>query len=128
MRETKEKTIGVHTYRVTQLGALTGRKVFARMLKTLGPLASSGGADLSKAVGNLEEDFEYLCDTFAKTTSVSGGEFGAKAPQLDTIFDAHFVGRYEDMIAWLVFALEANFGGFFRALGKTAPDTPETTA
>jgi hypothetical protein len=101
---------------------LTGRKVFARLAKTLGPAAVKG-LDVAKALESLEEDFEFLCDTFAKHTAVTGGDYGSKAPQLDSIFDAHFVAKYPEMLQWLVFCLEVNFAGFFPGLGTIASVT-----
>jgi hypothetical protein len=127
MRETKSKEIGGHIYQVTQLGALEGRKVLARLAKALAPLAAPGeiSARIGAVVAGLkEEDIEQLCDTFAKHTCVTGGEYGSKAPPLGPIFDAHFVAKYEDLVQWLVFSLRVNFEGFFQGLGAKLGDSP----
>jgi len=38
-------------------------------------------------------------------------------PNLKDIFDAHFAGEYEELIGWLKFAIEVNFGSFFQKAG-----------
>lgn len=121
MRETRKETIGEYTYETTQLGALTGRKAFARIAKLAAPaLAAAGDGDnpiaaLAKAFG--DEDVDYFCDVFAPTTTVTGGAYGSKQPQLSGVFDLHFAGKYMDLTKWLLFCLEANFGSFFSELG-----------
>lgn len=131
MRETKSKQIGSrgYTYHVTQFGAKEGGRVLVRLLKMVG--AAAGGAlsgdDESafslEAIGRLlsnlaesvtEDDFDYLCDTFAKATNVSGGDFkGPVSLTTDGLFDLHFAGAYAELGQWLMFAIEVNFGSFF---------------
>jgi hypothetical protein len=131
MRETKQKQIGDrgHVYHVTQFGARHGGRVLVRLLKMIGgaageALKSEGEFDM-QAVGNVvanlaesvsENDFDFLCDTFAKTTSV---EIEGKTIPLTTegIFDLHFAGAYVELGQWLLFAVEVNFGGFLDAGG-----------
>ena len=127
MRETKQKQIGTrgHTYHVTQFGARHGGRVLVRLLKMIGGAAGEamkGDADgfdmrtVGGMVSNLaetvnEDDFDYLCDTFAKTTSI---ELDGKVVSLTTegLFDLHFAGAYIELGQWLLFAVEVNFGGF----------------
>lgn len=129
MRETKKKKIGdrEYTYHVTQFGAREGGRVLVRLLKMVGGAvgeAVKGEAEhfdmttVGKMIGNLadtvsEEDFDYLCDTFAKASEVSGGEY--REPVLlttDGVFDLHFAGAYVELGQWLLFAVEVNFGSF----------------
>lgn len=104
-RELKERTISGTTYRVHQLGALQGRKVLARLGKVLAVVQSDKLESLL-----AEDEVDYLCDTFGRTTEV---HLGDKWPQLSDVFDEHFAGRYADLLSWLMFALEVNFGSFF---------------
>lgn len=130
MRETKTKTIGSRgfTYHVVQFGAKEGGRVLVRLLKMVGSAAGGAlaGDDESaftlEAIGRVisdlaesvsEADFDYLCDTFAKATSVSGGDFNGPVPlTTEGLFDIHFAGQYAEMASWLAFAIEANYGSF----------------
>lgn len=134
MFKVESQRIGVHTYKVTQLDAITGRRAFTRLLKLIGPAMSKldgmGESSLARAmaelVGHLEEgDVDYFCDTFSAVTEVSGGKYAKAAPQLDTVFLSHFAGEYLEMTQWLVFCMKVNFASFFagagQALGNQAP-------
>lgn len=143
MRKTETRTIGAHQYKVHQLGANEGRRVLGRLLKIVGPLlgaADSGSAKgkvnemaalkaVMGAVENLkDEDVDYFCDTFGKN---SEAKVGNGWPTVSEIFDAHFAGEYAEMLGWLKFCIEVNFGSFFRqaidqAKGKEPPsqETP----
>lgn len=129
---TESRVIGAHSYEVTQMGALQGRKVLTRLLKIVGPayaMVSSKGVEaaLSEVVTALsEEDTEYFCSAFEPLTSVSIGD---KKPRLSGIADIHFAGDYMSLIKWLVFCFEVNFSSFFRDLksagaGRLASGTP----
>ena len=101
--ETFNKTIGSHEYQTTQLGALEGRKVIARM---------QAAAAKAQATGEVSEDLsEFLYETFSKRSSVN---IGGKWPPLKDIFDLHFAGPsgYKEMGEWLDWCVEVNFGGF----------------
>jgi len=145
MRETKAKQIGDRgvTYHVTQFGARHGGRVLVRLLKMVGgaageALKSDGDFDM-QAVGNVvanlaesvsEDDFDYLCDTFSKTTAI---EVDGKTMPLTTegLFDLHFAGAYLELGQWLLFAVEANFGSFLDAGGivrKAANDLPASAS
>lgn len=115
MIESKTKTIGNHDYRVTQLGALKGRKVLTRLFKVIGPVvaaAVSGGQNLAHALDGVDEDtVEYLCDAFAARTEVDG-------VALDKVFEIHFAGNYAEMVKWLAFCVEFNFASFLDEFKK----------
>lgn len=123
MLETKTTRIGVHQYKVTELDAVLGRRVFVRLLKIAGPALAKleGGLDegaLASALTDLltrlePSDFDYFCDTFASVTEVSGGKYSKTSPQLDDVFSLHFASNYLDMFAWLAFCLKLNFASFF---------------
>jgi hypothetical protein len=137
MRETKTKAIGDrgYSYNVTQFGARQGGRVLVRLLKIVGGAAGeamkSGGesfdmATIGKTVSSLassvnESDFDWLCDTFAPTTSVVGGSFSNPVPlSTEGLFDLHFAGAYAELALWITFAIEVNFGSFLPAGGLVA--------
>lgn len=126
MFKVESKRIGVHDYKVTQLDAVTGRRVFTRLVKLIGPslakLEGGGeaklGAALAELLGQLDEQsVDYFCDTFGAVTEVSGGQYGKAAPQLDTVFVTHFAGEYLAMTQWLIFCMKVNFSSFFAGAG-----------
>lgn len=147
----RAKQIGEHTYEVTQLDAVRGRRVFVRFAKLMMPALSEASAAASEAkqgaAGEVqgvaagrflkalervadavtEEDVEFFCEHFAPSTAVRGGQYGSKAPQLESVFALHFAGEYLGMMEWLLFCFEVNFGSFFARLGLTR-DTPQATA
>lgn len=131
MRQSLTESIGKYRYTITQLGATQGRRVYRRLLSLVGSAAesletSNEGAALKmigKLVANLsDEDLDFFCDTFAPVTSVSGGEFGNKNPQLDAIFEEHFSGRMIEMTKWLLACFKCNFSDLFQVLGSGAAE------
>lgn len=107
-REVLTREIGNHKYRTTQLGALQGRKVLARLESVAGGVIP-------------EELSEYLYDTFSGVSKVSGGIYGDKWPDLKSVFDNHFCGNYGEMGQWLKFCIEVNFANF---TGTPEPESP----
>lgn len=131
--ETREKKIGPHTYRVTQLGAKQGRSMLVRLVKICGPGlgsfvggigrgASSVDSALALGAGDAihdlttrlrEDEIGALMDEFAlQTVVVQSAEIELR---LSDVFDDHFAGRYDAMLAWTRFCLEVNFASFFGA-------------
>ncbi len=119
MRETKTQNIGAFQYSVTQLGATASRKVFVRLAKLFG--AGATGKDPIAAIlaALNDEDIDFLCDQFSKMTNVKLDE--KHSPLLASIFEEHFAGNIWDMLQWLGFCLEVNYGSFLGELGIT-PD------
>jgi len=127
--ETKEKLIGKNTYKVTQLGAVTGRKVFAKLMGLVGPAmaVAAGEGGVEKALASLfsgldDANMDYFCDQFAPNTMVSTG---GKLFKLSDIFDLHFAGNYGELASWLLFSLEVNFGDFLDVLKSRVVNAPE---
>jgi hypothetical protein len=142
--ETRERTIGEHTYRVTQLGTKRGSAMLVKLVKLLGPgcgsfigglgRAPSGNSGewesalalgLGDALHDLatrldEAQFAAVCDEFAKQTAVVLS--AELEPRLSDIFDDHFAGKYDVMLRWLRFCMEINFSSFFGA-GSTTSST-----
>jgi hypothetical protein len=106
------EVIGGHKYKTHQLGALQGREVLIRFVNAL----KKGGIE------NSVEDFNFFCDSFAPVTYV---QLGDKEPVLSSIFDAHFVGLYDEMIEWIKFCLKANFPSFFQTSKSESVPSPD---
>lgn len=120
MLKTETKQIGEYEYKVTQLDAITGKRAALRFARAVGPAlaAIAEGKSEAAAVVSLtssmtEEDLDYFCDIFAKSTSVVLAN--GKEPQLAPIFGVHFAGNYRAMMEWLLFCAVVNFGNFLGA-------------
>jgi hypothetical protein len=131
--EAKERRIGASHYRITQLPAKRGRAMLVRFVRLLGPGAGAfvgglgrGKASLDAALGigiadglhDLctrlnDEDLSAICDEFATYTVVIQSR--DIELQLSKVFDDHFAGRYDEMLAWLRACCEVNFSSFFGA-------------
>lgn len=135
--ESKERRIGGTLYRVTQLPAKRGRALLVRYVRLFGPGAGSfvGGlgrtpngafdAALTQGIAMGLHDFcerltdaelAHVCDEFAAFTVVV--ESREIERRLSDIFDDHFAGKYDDMLAWIRFASEVNFASFFVGSAK----------
>ncbi len=146
MREVKSKEINGVTFEVTQLGFKSGRAVFMRVSKLIGPslAALAHGAPslktvtsealltaLSKALMTVnDDDLEYLASQFGETTRFHKGDPSKspflKADNREELFSGNLVLFFQ----WLMFCLEVNFSDFLAAwagLSASAPsqDTPE---
>lgn len=129
----QSKEIGAHTYEVTPLNAIKGRAVFTRFAKMLAPFLGEiagngkeeGNERFSRALaavagGVSEDDMNFFCDAFAPTTCVvitDDATGRTRKPSLKETFGLHFVSRYDEMVKWLYFCFEVNFGSFFAAAG-----------
>lgn len=133
-RECRESgMIDGFTYKVTQLGAKEGRRVFARLVSTLGGAVGAlakevmnasegkqeGGVDAAQGVASFAdritpETLDFFCDTFSTYTLIC---HGATEQPMAREFDDHFAGRYAQMVQWLIFCIEVNFGSFLKGLG-----------
>lgn len=124
-RTNKTRKIGNHGYEVTQLGAIEGRRVFARLAQIVGgtvaAIAGAGGkVDPVKAFSSFTENLtpenmDFFCDTFAKFTQVHMPD--GKVLLLKDVFDDHFADNYGELVEWLTFCLEANYASFLGGAG-----------
>jgi hypothetical protein len=103
-------------------------------MKTLGkPIGNAiGGGEsidnavVGKIISGLSEsieadDIDFLCDEFSKTSDVQGGEetawrqFAQPVPlsaENGALLDMHFAGQYGELLQWLMFCVEVNYGDF----------------
>jgi len=147
MIKTESKAIGDrgYTYTVQQFGAREGGRMLVRLAKLLGKpvgdAVSAGDVLDIRAAGAViagladaisEDEFDHLCTSFGKRSTVSGGN-GEQAPQLQYgpktipladggIFDLHFAGAYVELVGWLAFALEVNYGSFLTVANAAKGD------
>lgn len=139
MREVQaqKRKIGDYSYRVTPLGVGKGKALLVRLARAMGPALAaavdgigSGGGSLAKLPAGVlapgirelaaslnEEDLDYAVEVLAETTEVSsGGEWA----ELDKLVEFHFRGAYDELLQWLWFSLEVNYGSFRRFLSTLA--------
>jgi hypothetical protein len=122
-RKVQDQVIGDTTYRVTQLGATTGSKVMFRLIRAFASIAAGLQTGQLSFESMTPEDFDWLVTTMQPTTKVqvvdvAAGNGSSKFVDLSFMFDDHFAGKYFEMVDWLKFALEVNFGPFADVLGK----------
>ena len=134
LAKSETRTIGEHTYKVTQMPAGKARKLFLRLLKTIGPAFSSLAAseaqeDEDGKLSSLGDAIVRLCadmsesDMDAIFEAVFNGGFVAlvddtrEKPLTLQNCDLHFMGRLFDQLRVLAFALEVNYQDFLGALG-----------
>lgn len=130
-RDVLEKEIAGHRYQVTLLDAKAATRMGVRLLKLMGPTTAGfiegtaggrGGAEQSIALGLSDaireittrltgDELVSIMEELAKLTVVALD--AEHHPRLSDIFDDHFCGRYDVMMAWLKFSLEVNFRSFF---------------
>lgn len=144
MREVQfqQRRIGDYTYRIKPLGVGKGKALLVRLARATGPALAAaidgvgaGAGSLAQlpagvlgpaikefAAGLNEEDLDYAVEALAAETEVSsGGEWA----QLGPLVEYHFRGAYDELLRWLVFALEVNYGSFLRAVGDLMPAPAE---
>lgn len=139
--------IGDYRYRVTQLGVTQGLEVMAELAKMLLPgmggmasgglgkilQADTGSQQFAMAATKLAQAIDSakvqkVVKVLAKTTAVFGEGFGDAGAPLDIHLEDHFAGRYGELVGWMKFALEVNYGNFFEGLknsGLLQPDTED---
>lgn len=126
-----ERDIAGRVYQTTLLGSKAGTRMSVRLLKLMGPTTSSfvdglaggrGDGEQSIALGVSDalreistrltgDELLSLMEELAKRTTVTLD--AEHQPRLSDIFDEHFSGKYDEMMAWLKFCLEVNFQSFF---------------
>jgi hypothetical protein len=118
---TKTVEIDGETYEIRLLDAVTGYRVYVKMLNAVGSafegLKLKGASDgelamqaVGAALANLSPELaEELRATFARSCClVKDG----KKPELKDIFLTHFRGRYGHLTKWLIACVKANFADF----------------
>jgi hypothetical protein len=142
-------------YRVTQLGAVDGRRLIVRLIKTMAPLLrgvemagakptpqgvlsrvleTSDGKVFGAVADFLQEFdgafFEELCEKFASATEVRVTDGSTERwPTLSTtVFDEHFAGRYGLMLRWFVRCLALNGADFLSAFSSMSRPSPGAAA
>jgi hypothetical protein len=133
------ETIGGYRYKVRQLGATDGLEVLTDLSKLLLPSLGAiigGGKTAVSSLMNAEVDGAAFGDAaehiaknlttnsvrdivakFAEVTDIYGPGFGDQGAPMDAHFEDHFAGRYSELLQWLRFALDLNFGSFLQGLG-----------
>lgn len=130
--KTVSRTINDKEVNIALLGALDGIKITTQLSKVVFPtLAALKGDGVSKsdldfkaliisALDSLEEvDLTEIIKKLFKEATVDSGEGAFPINP-----DVYFSGNYGELIDFLAFALEANFGSFFEAKFLKDMSTP----
>ena len=120
-------------FEVTQEGFATGRAIFVRVAKAIGPalaLIAEGSGRLAPALksaveGLNDQDLDYLAEKFGASTRYST-DGGVKWPYLSAADrEELFGGNLLLFFEWIAFALEVNYADFFGVLRARAARGPE---
>lgn len=123
--KTSEKEINGKQVKIVLVGAMDGIKITTQLSKVLFPaLGAMNGKEnsVSDIVGAALEhsdelDLEGIIKKLFSGSTVN--EFPIKP-------DEYFAGNYGELVDYLAFALEANFGSFFEAAILKSLDTQQT--
>lgn len=133
---------GGHTYRTEPLGAIEGSVLLVRIAQCIAPAVATGGdtAAVTKALFAVDasDTFRAACETFARRTTLVGVGPLWTAENKGALFDVHFRGRYDALVAWFAACVGENYGPFFatlagpgaaaflRGMGIPVPEKPAT--
>lgn len=123
LRKERVVTIGEHEYRMRQLGALEGRKLWLKLVHILAPalerLAKEKTLDEAALLGGLSTLLERLDEATVESLYAAFGrscelhivdDKGERWPKLEgAVFDEHFAGNYLAMSQWLAEGVAFNF-------------------
>jgi hypothetical protein len=127
--KSEERTIGEHTYRVTQLTALKSRELFSRLVRLLGPgvaaMVSAGQgisrSQISQMLGEIsqrvtDDELDHFCRVLGSSSQIVAA---GNAVTLDKeVIDVHFAGQLFNLFKWLAFALEVNYSDFLSVFAR----------
>ena len=132
---TAEITHGTCTYVLTHADASVGLAMGARLANMAAPLIAGArkGASPEAAIQyalqqpDLGANLQALAKAFAPFTTLRTAE-GVEA-DLSKVFEAHFAGRYDALLAWLVgvikFDLSSFLDGLLAASNELAAELPQ---
>lgn len=126
IKEKKTLELGGCTYVIRHAPASTALRAASTLMNGLAPLVNGfrrgKGGDLDKILLGVAEAFadpalgpnlERLCELFRPYTQVCWTENGAPfSKDLESIYEEHFAGRFDVLLAWLRAAVEFDLGGF----------------
>jgi hypothetical protein len=120
-RKSQSRSIGGKQYTVRQMGAKQGSRMLVRLMRVVANGLDGGKVSLAAIADGLDDDmFIKLVDELAPTTEVDLGD--GRVLTFDKVLDLQFAGQYQDMLEWLVFALEVNYSDFFSAFLRKKAD------
>lgn len=112
--KTAEKTINDKEVKIVLVGAIDGIKMTTQLSKILFPVIGSIRGDSTNisdiAIAALEYADELDLEGIIKKLFD-----GATVDEFPIKPDTYFSGNYGELVDYLAFALEANFGSFFEA-------------
>jgi len=117
----ESRTIGDHTYEVTQFPTTKALTMLNRLVcllgESIGTMTDDGGfsSAAKTLIGRLEgEDLAEFCQSLLEKVTIDG-----QKQQGEKYFDLHFAGQIGHLFEVVAFVLEVNFNDFLSVL-KTA--------
>lgn len=123
--KTVEKEINGKEVKIVLVGALEGIKITTQLSKALFPVIAAMKEKNANVVGLVGAALEHT-DEIDLEMIIKKLFDGATADEFPIKPDTYFSGNYGELIDYLAFALEANFGSFFEA--AILKDQSSTTA
>lgn len=125
MTKQAKKTINDKEVVIALVGAIDGIKITTQLSKVIFPALATLGKDktdvytlVGAVLENADEiDLEHIIKKLFEGSTVD--DFPIKP-------DTYFAGNYGELVDFLAFALEANFGSFFEAAILKSQATPLT--
>ena len=121
-RKVEEATIDGVRYQVQQVGAALGAEIMFRLARSFGAIIAGLNVGTLSVESLSPADFNWLLKQLVSGTKVGivdeKGDGRERMADLSFVFDDHFAGRYPQMLEWMKFALEVNFGPLAGALGS----------
>lgn len=127
--KTATETINGKEVTIVLLGALDGIKMTTQLSKVIFPAIAAltgkgkednSAADFKELVMNALESLEDV----DLATIIKKLFDGSTADDFPIKADDYFAGNYGELVDYLAFALEANFGSFFEAKFLKGQNTP----
>lgn len=121
------KDINGRRYETPKLAAKAGRKLLLRLTKVVGPFIAVGSAGggltsidaralVSALEGASEEELEHVLSVLTAKAQVEVSPDRKLPLRTETAQDEVWAGNYGEMMEFMVWALGANFEGFFDML------------
>lgn len=121
-RKIGERTIDGVRYQVQQVGASLGAEIMFRLARSFGAILAGLNVGTLSVESLSPADFNWLLKTLIAGSKVGivdeKGDGRERMADLSFVFDEHFAGKYPQMLEWMQFALEVNFGPLDAALGS----------
>lgn len=121
--KTVEKEINGKEVKIVLVGAIEGIKITTQLSRVLFPVIAAMKDNKANIVDLVGEALEHT-DEIDLEHIIKKMFDGATADEFPIKPDTYFSGNYGELVDYLAFALEANFGSFFEAAILKSQSSP----